>query len=161
MKYLNCRIFFVNLKVMDAIVQLVEERGKNKNSDSEALSDDIRKVRNWVSIEQAGMNFKGRFVPDSEYDPEAFTTSLSEEAKVSFEAWLRETTTLAVKTEINVQLGEFTIKKNVTRPLEPEMQDSPDFDVVFDQIIKDDVIQCAEVKEKYAILTFLDILENA
>lgn len=131
---------------MDAIVQLVEERGKNKNSgDIDANSDDCRKVRNWVSIEQAGLNFKGRFVPDSENDPEAFTTSLSEEAKVNFEAWLRETTTLAVKTEINVQLGEFTIKKNVTMPLEPEMQESEDFDVVFDEITNDDIIQCAEV----------------
>ena len=115
---------------MDAIVQLVEERGKKKNSgDVDVVPDEVRKVRHWVSIEQAGMHFKGRFVPDSEYDPEAFTTSLSEEAKVNFEAWLRETTTLAVKTEINVQLGEFTIKKNVTRPLDPEMQDSTDFDV--------------------------------
>lgn len=132
---------------MDAIVQLVEERGKKKNSgDVDVVPDEVRKVRHWVSIEQAGMHFKGRFVPDSEYDPEAFTTSLSEEAKVNFEAWLRETTTLAVKTEINVQLGEFTIKKNVTRPLDPEMQDSTDFDAVFDEIIHDDIIQCAEVR---------------
>ena len=127
---------------MDAIVQLVEENQK-KHEDGE---DDVRKVRNWISIEHSGLNFRGRFVPDTEFDPESFTSKLSPLAKENFEAWLRETTTLAVKTEINVQLGEFTIKKNVTRPLEPEMQDSPDFSLVFDDITHDDILQCAEVK---------------
>jgi hypothetical protein len=102
--------------------------------------------RKWISIDQAGLNFRGRFVPENEYDPECFTTKLSAEAKVNFEAWLRETTTLAVNTEINCQLGEFTIKKHVTQPLDPEIQANLDFIAVFESLTRDDIIQCAEVK---------------
>jgi hypothetical protein len=129
---------------MDAIVQLVEEGKKDKNEES--MQQMVRTVRNWVSIEQAGLNFKGRFVPDNEFDEELFSSRMSPEAKVNFEAWLRETTTIAVNTEINAQLGEFTIKKNVTRPVEQDIMDDPDFAFVFDAIAHDDIIQCAEVK---------------
>lgn len=132
--------------VMDAIVQLVEEGKKRFISDNENENPDVRTVRNWVSIEQAGINFRGRFVPDNEFDPTSFDSSLSPEAKVNFEAWLRETTTLAVNTEINVQLGEFTIKKHVTQPLDTEIQEHDDFISVFQHLTHDDIIQCAEVK---------------
>jgi hypothetical protein len=88
-------------QVFDAIVQLVEEGQDKKNSTKEEL----RISRHWVSIDNVGINFMGRFVPDTEYDPSIFQSALSAEAKVNFEAWLRETTTLAVNTEINVQLG--------------------------------------------------------
>ena len=130
--------------VMDAIIQLVEE-GTSQKSGADASKDEIRLVRNWVSIEQAGLNFKGRFVPMSEYDPQRFLSGMSKESKSSFEVWLRETTTLAVNTEINVQLGEFTIKKNAARPLDQYLVDQPDFVTVFSKT-KNDIIQCADVK---------------
>jgi hypothetical protein len=98
---------------MDGIVQMVEE-GQRKHVPKESICAHF----NWVTIDQAGMNFKGRFVPDIEYDEERFIANLSKVTQHSFEEWLRETTTLSVNTEINVQLGEFTVKKNITKPLE-------------------------------------------
>lgn len=43
-------------------------------------------------------------------------------------------------------LGEFTIKKHATRPLEPEMKNNPDFEEVLVCLTSQDIIQCAEVK---------------
>ncbi|KAJ1425171.1 hypothetical protein B484DRAFT_93375, partial [Ochromonadaceae sp. CCMP2298] len=136
--------------VMDAIVQMVEEGKKRISEAAEGVEEEeeggVRSVRNWISIEQAGLNFRGRFVPDNEFDEGTFDALLSPEARVNFEAWLRETTTLAVNTEINIQLGEFTIKKHVTQPLEAQIQDHADFVQVFQGVTVDDIIQCAEVK---------------
>ena len=137
---------------MDAIVQMVEEgskkKDKHRDDDDEGQEEDeaSRTVRNWVSIEQAGINFRGRFVPDNEFDPKSFSERLSPAAQVNFEAWLRETTTIAVNTEINVQLGEFTIKKHTAQPLDDEIRDHADFQSVFEDVTHDDIIQCAEVK---------------
>jgi hypothetical protein len=126
--------------VMDAIVQLVEEQ------DSSRRADDVRVSRNWVTVQHPGLNFNGRFVPDTEFDPDMFEAALSPEGRVNFEAWLRDTTTLVIKTEINVQLGEFTIKKHATRPLEIEYKTFDEFHTVFGNMTRSDVIQCAEVK---------------
>ena len=90
-------------KVMDSIVQLVEEGQRNDGAYSSKKTAFTR--YNWITIEQAGMPFSGRFVPDTEHDADKFLKGLSEAAKTSFEEWLRETTTLSVNTEINVQLG--------------------------------------------------------
>ena len=59
---------------------------------------------------------------------------------------MREATTLVINTEINIQLGEFTIKKNFTRPLGEDMKASDDFKTVFQNKIIKDVIQCADVR---------------
>lgn len=124
--------------VMDAIVQLIEEGAGEK---------DVTNIsRKWIAIEHSGLNFKGRFVPENEFDKERFLDSMSPRALKNFETWLRETTTLAVNTEINVQLGEFTIKKNATRPLESDMRNNDDFDEVLSNLKGLDIIQCAEVK---------------
>jgi hypothetical protein len=127
---------------MNSLVEMVEESERKLRG----VEVEFSPPRKWISIEQAGLNFRGRFVPENEYDPESFTTKLSVEAKVNFEAWLRETTTLAVNTEINCQLGEFTIKKHVTHPLDNDIQKNVDFISVFQAITSDDIIQCAEVK---------------
>jgi hypothetical protein len=128
-------------QVMDGIVQMVEE-GQRKHVPKESICAHF----NWVTIEQAGMNFKGRFVPDIEYDEERFISNLSKVSQHSFEEWLRETTTLSVNTEINVQLGEFTVKKNITKPLEDVMTEKEEFNAAFSSLKINDIIQCADVK---------------
>ena len=62
-------------------------------------------MRTWIPLELEGFNFKGRFTLEGEHDPARFTSGLSEKAKNNFETWLRETTTLVVNTEINVQVS--------------------------------------------------------
>jgi hypothetical protein len=88
----------------------------------------------------------GRFVPDIEHDEELFLLSLSDATKHSFEEWLRETTTLSVNTEVNTQLGEFTVRKNITRPCDDSMTCDEDFMAAFSSLRINDVIQCADVK---------------
>jgi hypothetical protein len=88
----------------------------------------------------------GRFVPDIEHDEEQFLLSLSDATKHSFEEWLRETTTLSVNTEVNTQLGEFTVRKNITRPCDDSMTCDEDFVAAFSSLRINDVIQCADVK---------------
>jgi hypothetical protein len=129
--------------VMDGIVQLVEE---GNNVDFDNSNNEMHVEKNWISIEQKGLHFGGRYVPENEYDPSRFDNGLSQESLINFEAWLREITTLAVNTEINVQLGEFTIKKNLTMPLEEEFMKMSEFKYVFDTGGNhSDIIQCAEV----------------
>ena len=133
--------------VMDAIVQLVEEGMRTKDKAQDSVSDKDRVARSWVPVELTGMNFKGRFALGNEHDKDRFTTGLSKKAKVHFETWMREVTTLAINTEINVQMGEFTIKKNATRPLEDDMKNHPDFVANFEKAkLHSDVVQCADVK---------------
>jgi hypothetical protein len=128
-------------QVMDAIVQMVEE-GQRKHVAKESICTHF----NWVTIEQAGLNFAGRFVPDIEHDEEKFLRNLSDATKHSFEEWLRETTTLSVNTEINIQLGEFTVKKNITKPLDDVMTSEEEFSAAFSSLKINDIIQCADVK---------------
>ena len=49
----------------------------------------------------------------------------------SYEEWLRITTTAAVETELNLQLGTFTLKSNQTELLAAEFRQLPDFSSVF------------------------------
>ena len=100
---------------MDAIVQLVEEGQTNQAkkttpSSKSTTTAAVTSVNlNWVSIESAGINYKGRFIPDTDYESLKRMNHLSSAAEHDFETWLRETTTLAVNTEINVQLGKHTL----------------------------------------------------
>jgi len=82
-------------RVMDSIVQLVEESQRADGAKKGAVTK-----QNWVTIEQAGMSFAGRFVPNTEHDANKFLRGLSEGAKTNYEEWLRETTTLSVNTEV-------------------------------------------------------------
>lgn len=52
---------------MDAIVQLIEEGGQNKDA-----AADTRIIRKWIAIEHSGLNFRGRFVPENEFDKQKF-----------------------------------------------------------------------------------------
>ena len=58
----------------------------------------------------------------------------------------------AVNTEINVQLGEFTIKKNAVQPLPQYMMRNEDFQNVFRRVTHEDVIQCADVNHNLNLL---------
>jgi len=64
-----------------------------------------------------------------------------------FEEWLRRVTTLAVDTEINVQLGEFTLKKNPMQLLPDDVFAFEDFQYVIGKYDPErgDALQCAEV----------------
>jgi hypothetical protein len=65
--------------------------------------------------------------------------------------YLRITSSLAVDTEVNVQLGEFTLKKHRVEPVSEEMCSFGDFVNVFgEQMANSGAITCAEVKNTTA-----------
>ena len=100
------------------------------------------KPRVWRSIEAAG--YFGRFVPDTEAKSDDELFGMQNEG-MSYEEWLRHCTTQVIETEINIQLGEFTLKKRQTKQLNFEISDHPDFITVFGNIAQENPVQCAEV----------------
>ena len=68
--------------VMDAIVQLVEEGTSGGTATTETKE---RIIHSWIPIEQAGLNFNGRFALENEHDKAAFNSGLSERSKKHFE----------------------------------------------------------------------------
>jgi hypothetical protein len=126
--------------VMDGILRLVEGE---KDDEKEGLA---HVSQPWVSLQQEGFSFVGRYVPVNEIDRQRLDIQFSVAGKRSFEEWLRDTSTLIANTEINVQLGEFTIKKNVIQPLPKEIVAFDEFKSVFQTVSTDDIIQCATVK---------------
>ena len=125
---------------MDGILSLIEGEDTSKPA---AL---VHVVQAWQTPERPGFSFTGRYVPEHESQEAELDSKLSVAGKRDFEDWLRESTTLIVNTEINVQLGEFTIKKNAVQPLPQYMMRNEDFQNVFRRVTHEDVIQCADVK---------------
>ena len=123
---------------MEAIVQLVKEEEQSAQSTQVMAST---KQYTWVSIDRRG--YKGKFVPDNELPD--FEGRLSEKGRTDFETWLRETTTIVIDTEVDIQLGEFTIKRHTICPLDPEFTQMKDYKTVFADITTKDTVQCAEV----------------
>ena len=109
---------------------LSPDRGLVARSGADSLADS---GRDWRSL--TAHNCYGRFVPDTETKEaeeaatetssmagsslaraeargDAMAAAAAASTGESFEAWLRRVTTMGVGTEINVQLGEFTMKKH-------------------------------------------------
>ena len=73
----------------------------------------------------------GRYVPDTEAPQLA--AALRPRPAERFEQWLRRVTTTAFDTEVNVQFGEFTLKKHAVRSLDDRLRRLPDFVDLFGQ----------------------------
>jgi hypothetical protein len=95
-------------------------------------------ARRWDSLDYPGCN--GRLCPDTERKTFADTvlkaSAVAQAAAAGagrgrYEEWLRITTTAAVETELNLQLGTFTLKSNQTELLAAEFRQLPDFSSVF------------------------------
>jgi hypothetical protein len=101
-------------------------------------------LRQWTSMDGACW---GRFVPDTE-KAQLQKLRQSIDHTHDFEEWLRLTTTLSVDTEVNVQLGEFTLKKHQMQLLPDEILGCQDFVTVFGHVdpTLGESVRCAEVK---------------
>ncbi|KAK3255594.1 hypothetical protein CYMTET_35231, partial [Cymbomonas tetramitiformis] len=91
--------------------------------------------RHWRTLEEMGS--RGRFCPDTEEQEEP-------PEGLSYHDWLRFKTTQAVETEINIQLGTYTIKSNHTEMLDERMSLHEDFKEVFG--MEGSREQCARVQ---------------
>ena len=130
--------------VMDGILHMIEEE-KNTSSSSSSKLQHIS--QSWVPIDKPGLSLVGRFIPKGEFDSNEIDKKITVDGKDCFEDWLRQVTTILSNTEVNVQLGEFTIKKNVIEPLPVAVIAYDDFQTVFKHVSTNDIIQCATIKQ--------------
>ena len=123
-------------QIMEETVRIVTN---NKRGDSMQYN-----TRMWKSVDAP--HCIGRYVPDTE------AIALQEKREGvqadTFAEWLRLTTNLAVDTEVNIQLGEFTLKKHRVEPIDERFRGFGDFAAVFGRIMAaaNGGVQCAEVK---------------
>jgi hypothetical protein len=124
-------------EIMEAIVRVVTLTGTRKQDyDNDTTEDrgDVDTNREWVelsSLNKYGLiSCQGRWVPTTEHDPnnDAGKKIVQNE---TFENWLRRTTAEAADTEINIQFGEFALKKNRVETLPLYVRKLPDFIQVF------------------------------
>ena len=117
-------------ELMEAVVRLLSgEEGR------------LLKTRVWRSLEGCGCF--GRYVPEAaSAEVEA---ELRAAAGKGFEPWLRARLSAATETEINVQLGEMTLKRHAMQLLDRAVSRHPDFLTVFGRQNTRTRHQCAEV----------------
>lgn len=155
-------------RIMEECVRVVTNKTK---SGTTAIQDMVRpdgaaelrrtrsaslEARTWHSLQATCCG--GRFVPDTEAVARAKQQASIDAAgektgkgALRYEDWLRQTTNLGVDTEINVQLGEFTLKKHRVEPVDERMCMFSDFRQVFGTDKKGAShattgFQCAEVR---------------
>jgi hypothetical protein len=119
--------------IMETMIRVLTMTGWFDKVDGSKLSS-----RQWGTLEEEG--YIGRYQPDTERIMK--TTSES----TNYEDWLRFTTTQVVETEINIQLGEFTLKKQQMQLVPERVYDNSDFEDVFGTVAKDIGMQCAVVQ---------------
>ena len=136
-----------------AMKNMVNSDGSTKLQNTQSTT---LEVRTWHSLRAACCT--GRFVPDTEAAARAKQQALIDAAgekkgddALRYEDWLRQTTNLGVDTEINVQLGEFTLKKHRVEPVDERMCMFSNFRQVFGSVRDGSSnsttgFQCAEVR---------------
>ena len=106
-------------EVMESIIRVATLTGTRAKPRGASVA------RAWQSMARPGCF--GRFIPDTEVET---ARRAFEEANImsrTFMEWLLRTTTQSVDTEINVQFGEFTLKKHLVTSLAPSIASQPDF----------------------------------
>ena len=116
-------------QLLEALVQVVSN-GPNAGQAELTLAEPIEPnaadaaARRWVRM--GGEPNRGRFVPVAEEELRARREGglLAEHYTSwgSFEEWLWQTTTAAAETEVNVQTGEFTLRRNQVKLLSEKVR---------------------------------------
>ena len=128
--------------VMEAVVRTITFA--NEGRAEKAVAQQIQ-ARHWTSLLSPGD--VGRFVPDTERSTdEAAQAEQRPQHASSYEVFLRAQTE-AVDTEVNMQLGEYTLKKNTLAALPVEIGTDADFISVFGVSLNANPIQCVTVQE--------------
>ena len=110
---------------------------------SRARPKDAPANRQWKALTYR--NCDGRFIPDDGKDDNPVPEPDGENE--SYESWMRraQRAQRVLDTEINIQLGDFTLKTSRLQLLDRKIMQMYDFKAVFGEC-KNDSIQCAEVK---------------
>ncbi|MDA7651362.1 hypothetical protein N8602_00260, partial [bacterium] len=112
---------------------------------TDQIDEDAQQVssvyRRWLSLSEPG--YVGRFQPEIEIHARE---KLPCPEFSSYEEWIRYTSTQTVETEINLQLGTFTMKKQSMHVLPTEIARDIDFQEIFGASVAEFGMQCADVK---------------
>ena len=103
-----------------------------------------------ADAEEGGGGGAGSEFVEQEIDPVSGKDLSVYDMSQSFEEWYRELTTQSVDTEINIQIGEFTLKKHRMQILEAAWMRFLDFTLIFGHKADSGVsgLQSAEVQHK-------------
>ena len=125
-------------EIMEAVIRVVSHTNGGKRPRPGAAASD----RVWHDMERMRppINSGGRFLPNTEMlrTKSRIADAVDEAARCvvdangdvdgeAYETWLRKITTLAVETEINVQLGNLTLRRNQLQVLEEYVSNHLDF----------------------------------
>jgi hypothetical protein len=98
--------------------------------------------RTWASLSLSGC--RGRLCPDTEFADFQKAIDAAKKDQDDFEGWLQVVTTAAVGTEVNVQLGTFTLQSNQTELLDSRFVEAVEFEMAIG-IKESQRLQCAKV----------------
>ncbi|CAM9225977.1 unnamed protein product, partial [Phaeothamnion confervicola] len=131
-------------QVMEGVLRVITLTGDRRRPRG---ADTSFKNRHWESMTRE--HCRGRFVPDTEAVQAQLATQEGgrggRDFPGTFEEWMRMVTQ-AVDTEINVQLGEFTLKRHSMETLPEHIEQHPDFVTVFGRSSDaSSAVGCAEV----------------
>ncbi|CAN0082270.1 unnamed protein product, partial [Hapterophycus canaliculatus] len=126
-------------KVLEGVVRVITLTGNRVGVSRKA--DSLFKDRHWQSIQR--INCRGRQAPVVRQSP--CRQELEGSAALSYEEYLRRLTQ-AVDTEVNTQLGEFTLRRHTMETLPRSIEDHPEFQAIFG-LAEDSssTVGCAEV----------------
>lgn len=129
-------------EVLESTIRVLTSKGRLGKAGS---GDAMGCARVWGSLPFQGC--VGRLCPDTEVAGFKASVKAAGEGGRSFEEWMRITTTAAVETEINIQVGTFTLKSNQAEMLGEDFTSfSNDLADVF-QLHAKRRMQCAKVAE--------------
>ena len=94
-------------EVMESVVRVATLTGTRTGWNTQKMADTF-KNRTW--LEMSFNNCQGRFIPDTEV--KSLRLRRNSSADDSYEDWLRRTTSEKSESEVNIQFGEFTLKKH-------------------------------------------------
>ena len=98
--------------------------------------------RHWASLSLSGC--RGRLCPDTEFGDFQKAMDAAGNEHDDFETWLQVVTTAAVGTEVNVQLGTFTLQSNQTELLDSRFIEAVEFEMALG-VKESQRLQCAKV----------------
>eukprot|EP00941_MAST-03F_sp_MAST-3F-sp1_P005039 g5039.t1 len=155
-------------EIMEEAVRVVTNLSSDGQSASARVFAEALKSRTWRSMTDDFC--AGRFLPDTEtevlskrrstkgggstgdndvFDGKADDDGLNQNEE-SYEDFLRAASSSGVDTEINIQLGEFTLKKNRVKPLDGRLRESEAFYEAFGEDVAGGMsgggLPCAEVR---------------
>ncbi|KAH9262352.1 hypothetical protein BASA82_000599, partial [Batrachochytrium salamandrivorans] len=136
--------YAVSVLVNDSERKFAQQRSSTTAPSSAEPTTSVYEARLWIPM--VGMECEGRFVPDTEFaENQKRVVAIPRD----FEEYLRQGGNKMVDTELNIQLGEFTLKNHRVEPLDPVVCEFNDFEDIFgERIAQTGGVHCAEVVNK-------------